>query len=105
MGRCPRTFAGVGGEPARVLIDAVMSPSCEWRLPNVRDRRRRRDEEMVSHDPAALGGEAVCLQSLQSGPQRPFQEHAVSNVFPTPASPDEGAFLPVPGIRLHDVAM
>src|SRR5262249_60313042 len=60
---------------------------------------------MVPHDPASLGAEAVCLQSLQSGSQRAPQQHAVSDVFPTAASPDEGTLLPMPGVRLHDVAM
>jgi hypothetical protein len=60
---------------------------------------------MVPHDPASLGSQAICVQSLQSGPQRPLSQHAVSNVFPTPASRDEGAFLPMPGVGLHDVAM
>ena len=30
--------------------------------------------------------------------------HAVSNIFPPPASRDEGKFLPMPGVGLHDVA-
>src|SRR5580704_13744035 len=82
-----------------------MCTSCEWRVSNARDRRRRRDEEMVPDDPAALGVETVCLQSLQSRAERPTQEHVLSNVFPAPASPDERAFFPMPGRWLHDVAM
>jgi hypothetical protein len=100
-----RAFAGAGGEPVTALIDAVMCPSCERRMSNVRDRRRRGDEEVVPHGPASLGRAAFCVQSFQSRPQRSLQKHDVSNVFPTPASSDEGAFLPVPGFGLHDVAM
>ena len=72
---------------------------------DARNRTRRCHEEMVPHDPASLGIQAVCVQPLQSGHQRPRQEHAVSNVFPAPASPDEGAFFPLPGGGVHDVAM
>ena len=97
--------AGFGGEPALALIDAVMCPSCEWRFSNARVRRRCSDEEMVPDDPASLGREAICLQPLQSGLQSPLSQRAVSNVFSTPASSDEGAFLSMPGRGLHDVAM
>ena len=55
--------------------------------------------------PASLGAEAIWLHSLQSGPQRPLQQHAVSDVFRSPASSDERAFLSVSGIGVHDVAM
>ena len=80
-------------------------PVIEWRCSDARDRRRRSDEEMVPDDPASLGREAICLQSLQSGPQSPSEERDVPNVFSTPASSNEGALLPMPGRRLHDVAM
>jgi hypothetical protein len=78
---------------------------CNGRSSHVRDRTRRGNEEMVPHDPASLGSQATCVQSLQSGPLCPLQKHAVSNLFPPPASRDEGAFLPMPGVGLHDVAM
>jgi hypothetical protein len=48
---------------------------------------------------------AICVSSLQSGPLCPLWKHAVSNIFPTPASPDEGEFLRMPGVGLHDVAI
>src|SRR5215469_16476903 len=72
-----RASAGDGGEPATALIDAVMCPSCEWRISNVGDRRRRRDEEMVPNGPASLGTEDICVQSLQSRQERSLQERAV----------------------------
>jgi len=100
-----RAFAGNCGEPAIALIDVVMCSSCEWRISNARDRRRRSDEEVVPDGAAALGTADIRVQSFQSRPQGSLQERAVSHVFPASPSPDAGAFLPVPGIGLHDVAM
>jgi hypothetical protein len=83
------------------LMDAVM-----WmEISNARDRTGCSDEEMVPHGPAPLGIQALCIQSLESGPQGPLSQRSVPNVFPAPAPPDEGAFLPMPGGGVHDVAM
>src|ERR1700755_1882316 len=72
---------------------------------HARNRTRRSEDEVVSDDSASLGSQTIFVQSLQSRPQRPLSQHDVSNLFPTPASRDERAFLPMPGIRMHDVAM
>jgi len=39
---------------------------------------------MLPHDPASLGVEVICVQSLQSGPQRPLSQHDLSDFFPAP---------------------
>jgi hypothetical protein len=64
----PRAYAGFGGEPALALMDAVVCMEKSHAL----DRTRRSHEEMVPHDPASLGSQAICVQSLQSGPRCPL---------------------------------
>jgi hypothetical protein len=59
----------------------------------------------VPHDPASLGIQGICVQSLQSRSQRTRQSLAVQVAFPAPALPDEGALFPMPRGGLHDVAM
>jgi hypothetical protein len=97
IGRLPERSAFVDWRRRVLFTERRLSTAC--------DRRRRRDEEMVPHGPDALGAEAICLQPLQPGPQSPFQERHISDVLPTPASPDERAFLSMPGRGVHDVAM
>jgi hypothetical protein len=97
----PRAFAGFGGGP----VPSCWTPPCEWRSSNARYRTGRSDEEMVPNGQAALGIQAVCVQPLQSGSERPLSQRAVPNIFPAPASSDERAFLPMTGGGLHDVAM
>jgi hypothetical protein len=50
----------------------------------------------VPHDPASLGIQGICVQSLQSRSQRTRQSLAVQVAFPAPALPDEGALFPIP---------
>jgi len=46
------------------------------------DRTRRRHEEVVPHDPASLGIQAIGVQSLQSGPRRRFRNMTYRIFFP-----------------------
>jgi hypothetical protein len=92
----PGAFAGFGGQPALTS----MTPSFEWRSSHALDRTRRSHDEVVPHDAASLAKQPFAYNRSNPGPHRPLSQHAVSNVFPTPASRDEGKFLPMPGIGL-----
>jgi hypothetical protein len=77
----------------------------KWRMSDAGHRTGRSDEEVVPYGSAALGVEALRVQPLQPGPQGALPQHIVSNVLSAPASPDARAFLPMPGVGLHDVAL
>jgi hypothetical protein len=96
----PGAFAGFGGQPALTS----MTPSFEWRSSHALDRTRRSHDEVLPHDPASLAKQPFAYNRSNPGPHRPLSQHAVSNVFPTPASRDEGKFLPMPGIAEGQVS-